>query len=779
MERMDRAHDRRGHVGVIVACLWLAIAMASTLGPVARAASPKFSADTPTRPEALTKPDFDAIVAEAQRVAEAPRSTSVVPLPSHWMTLDPTRLVAMMSMPGFVEVPSPARGVLLDQAATWDLLSFQRPSDAAALWERLWPRAAHADPKAAPNWSEGIGYLPDPTWSVTAKAMSTIFACFPQVAWSAPEDPAVWAVRHPVAWQWQNYSGWDGFRQCIPRGAFFDDTRPDKAGLTALTELIRAKFSAELLADGCGRTGPDSCMLLFQALFALDQSNPQLPGVLKVMEPSFRPGEAIELPKIAARGVRGELSQSDHQALYGAETEALRKNLFLALKLPVLIRHPGAWPAGELYRTVNEATALTVMLAQIEHLNTSRHQAFDRYYSSPWQWIDASENASLTDGQRQLGAAYARREGCELADIATQDTIRSFWQGYVLENIRLGNGPCGRFSDLRLAEVYQNAKTGRRSQVRSSMDVFKPIAAALTKAGPLHELALDVMADTCVKQKHVSPSDPWHLCANVKARDAERAAAELQRIAAEKALQPPVDRLVCEEGTAARAANALHYGAAPEFWDASNSACRLAPFQRGQAIVALAHYNGQEQSGAAFKPSDSEYELDLEIVIMNLADGAVVSHRHEPSVISSDAIQFDGLSIDTGRYVLAPGKRAFGIRTTHSAHCYQCAYSDSDLSLYMLNGTRIDPILQVRVGETRNESTPECPDAIIESTTAIDVGPGMSHGVADLILTTTLKTSANGEDTPATCMSVDTKTIRARFDGKSYRLPTGAIPERP
>jgi hypothetical protein len=169
----------------------------------------------------------------------------------------------------------------------------------------------------------------------------------------------------------------------------------------------------------------------------------------------------------------------------------------------------------------------------------------------------------------------------------------------------------------------------------------------------------------------------------------------------------------------------------------------------------------------------------LEIVIMNLADGAVVSHRHEPGVISSDAIQFDGLSIDTGRYVLAPGKRAFGIRTTHSAHCYQCAYSDSDLSLYMLNGTRIDPILQVRVGETRNESTPECPDAIIESTTAIDVGPGMSHGVADLILTTTLKTSANGEDTPATCMSVDTKTIRARFEGKSYRLPTGAISERP
>lgn len=780
MDRVDLGSDPRGR-GVIVSCLWLIIAMVSTLAPLAQATTPtlKFSADTPERAEALAKSDFDAIVAEAQRVAEAPRSTSVVPLPSRWTTLDPTRLVAMMSMPGFVEIPNPARGVLLDQAATWDLLSFRRPSDAAVLWERLWPRAAHADPKAAPNGSEGIGYLPDPTWSVTAKAMSTIFACFPQVAWSSPEDPAVWALRHPVAWQWQNYSGWEGFRRCVPQGAFFEDTRPDKAGLEALTEMIRAKFSAELLADGCSRPGPDSCMLLFQALFSLDQNDQQLPRFLKLMEPSFHLDETIDLPNIATPGQGRELSSTSLQALYGAETEAMRKNLFLTLKLPVLIRYPGAWPVGELGRVVNQATVLTMTLARIEHLNTSRHQIFDRYYSSPWQWIDTTTDASLTDSQRQLGAAYARREACELSDLNTQNTIQSFWQGYVLENIRLGHGDCGRFNELRLAEVYQRAKKGRHAHARSSMDFLQPIADALTKPGPLHELALDAMAETCGKDKNVSASDPWHLCANVRARDTERAAVELQRIAAEKVLQPAVDPLVCEENTVARAADALHYGAGPDFWDASNSTCRLVPFQRARAIVALAHYKGQEQSGAAFVAGDSDYQLDLDIVVMNVVDGAVVLHRHEPGVIPSDAIQFEGLSIDTGRYVLAPGKRAFGIRTAHSAHCYQCAYSDSDLSLYMLNSNRIDPILQVRVGETRNESTPECPDTIIETNTAIDVGPGNSHGLADLLLTTTSRSSPNDEDTPATCMSVDTKTIRARFDGKGYRLPTGAIPERP
>src|SRR5207342_3322609 len=184
------------------------------------------------------------------------------------------RLSSLLSMPAFAEIPRGPRGVLLNQAATWDLLSFRRPSDAAVLWERVWPRGQNGDPKAAPNDSGGVCYVSDPTWSPAAMAMSTIFACFPRTVWSAPEDPMVWAVRNSAAWQWRNEYGWDGFRRCIPDGAFFPDTRPDKAGLDAVTAVLKTKLSEELLADGCNRPGPDSCMLLFQALSSLDQRSP-------------------------------------------------------------------------------------------------------------------------------------------------------------------------------------------------------------------------------------------------------------------------------------------------------------------------------------------------------------------------------------------------------------------------------------------------------------------------------------------------------------------------
>lgn len=741
---------------------WLAIVLLLSTSPSAWADAQieKFSGDTPMRADALGTSEFDAIVAEAQSVAQAPRSTSVVPLPAHWKTLDAGKLVAMMRMPAFVEIPESTRGVLLDQAATWDLLEFRRPSDAAVLWERLWPRAAGADPKKAPNGSDGIGYLPDPTWSTTARAMSTIFACFPGVAWSGAEDPAVFALRNPDAWQWRNDAGWDGFRRCVPQGAFFDDTRPDKAGTQALLELLRTKFRAELIEDRCSRPGPDSCLLLFQALFSLDQSDPELPRVLKGMAPSFHLDQAIGLPATS-------------EALDAAETEVLRRMVFLTLKLPVLLRYPGAWPVGERERTFVQATELTVLFARLEQRNTARHQMFDRYYSSPWQWVDATQDASLADTQRRLGVDAARKDACALGTLPADEGIPFFWQGYALENIRLGHGDCERFDDLRLAHEYQAA-----TKSHASMDLFQSIAATLMQPGPLHDRALDAMKETCATQRHATTRDPWQLCASVKARDAERAAIERQRIAAERASQPPVDPLACEDGTIARAADALGFGAGADFWSEWNAACRLDPSNAGHAIVALTYHPGEEQTGEARDDTDTDYLRDLDIVVLDLAHDAVLAHRHEAGAIPSDAIRFEGLSIDTGRYVLAPGKRAFGVRTSHSAHCYQCAYGDSDLALYLREGKRIQPLLQVRVGETRNAETPACPDAITESATEIDVGPGMQHGLADLSLRTTINTSANGEDAPVSCEPPQTETVRARFDGHAYQLPPAAADAR-
>ena len=756
--------------------LWLLAAAIGTAAlPAAATPAAQFSADTPVRADALPQADFDAIVAEATEVASQPRKTSVVPLPAHWRTLDRTRLLAVLAMPAFAQIPTSTRGVLLDQAATWDLLAYRRPSDAAALWERLWPRADHVAPGEAPN-SSGIGYEPDPTWSPGAMAITTLFGCFPRMVWGAPEDPSVWAVRDPVSWQWRNEQGWDGFRDCVPT-QFWDDTRPTAAGMAALLAVLQAKFGDQLLSDGCSRPGPDSCLLLFQALFSLDRRDPRLGRIIQVMEPAFV-DTPIAMPALAEPEHGGERSPADRQALGVAEAEVLRRTIFLTLKLPVLLREPAAWPTGELSRSLQRAMRLAVQLARIQRLYQGRHQLFERYYADPWQWVDAAVDAAVADSQRELGAAYAQHEGCALAELEVKGGTPSFWQGYVLDNLRRGHGDCGRFDELRLAQVYRAAQAaGRGGAPVPSMHALAPIAALLVAGGALHERALDAMEATCSAGRR-SARDPWGLCADVAARAATRKAiadeaqaeATRARVAEQRARRLSAE---CADGMAARAAAALGYRDDEDFWSGGLTACRLDPRDHRRAIVALSYRAGEQRAGG--EPVDEESSYDLDVVLMDVASGAIVAHGHQAATIESDAIRYEGIDIDTARYLLAPGKRAFAIRTDHGAHCYQCFYSHSQMTVYLQDGPRIDPLLELQVAETTDAASETCPEGIGHAVTTLAVGRGRSHGLADLELTTTTKVERYDEDGAATaCGSGAVTTVVAHFDGKAYQLPGGS-----
>jgi hypothetical protein len=771
MQRHDigRDHGRRARFG----WFWAVLVLIGALTMPASAAPPavQFRAKSPVRPDALSKADFDAIVAEAEVVASQPRKTYIVPLPVHWRTLDPARLLALLSMPGFGQIADSARGVLLDQAATWDLLSYRRPSDAAALWERVWPRG--------PNHSEhDFGYRPDPNWAAIPRALTTVLSCFPDSVWSAPEDPSVWALRNPGSWWDSAGEGWSAFRDCVPNGAFDEQTRPDHAGMQEVLAVLKTKFTDELMTDGCTRPGPDSCLLVYEALFSLDRRNPQLAPILKVMEPAFTLDAPIVMPTVAESTSGGELSSADRKALDAPEAEVLRRTIFLTLKLPVLLRAPAAWPHGELQRTLVQATRFAVLLARVEHPYHCCHQLFERYHADPWQWVDAKVDVEVASSQRALGASYARQDGCALAELSIKGGTPSFWQGYVLDNILQGHGDCGRFDALRLAQVYQAAQVGGMHDGRApSMEPLQPIGALLMSAGPLHEKALDAMAATCSGRKYAASGDRWQLCFDVAARtakrkavaDAEQAAAALAR-AADLIANPPA----CV-GAATRAAKALGYRDDEDSWSSEYTACRPDPQNRGQVIIALSYRAGEQLAGAAAIDAESNYDLD--VVLMNVATGAIVAHGHQSAVIESDAIRYEGISIDTARYVLAPGKRAFGIRTGHSSHCYQCVYGFTQMTLFLQDGKRIAPILDLQVAETTqvdetsDASTAACPDGVSNTDTTLTVGTGRSHGLADLRLTTTDQAEKFDSEagTSTACGRKKVTSEIAHFDGHVYQ----------
>jgi hypothetical protein len=803
------------------------IAMATSLA--SHAQTIKLTADMPVRTHALLQADYDAIVAEAQDIARLTRDTNdVSQWPAQWRSgLNPAKLAALWGMPASATLDAHARVVLVEQAARWDMLAFDRPSDAAALWEKLWPRGLGGRADAGPN-SSGITLAPDVNWSDDSVAMVSMFSCFPTTAWTAPGDPAVWATMHLVVWQWRNSSAdWDGLRQCIK--ATIDenawghaqvtssavDNQADARRTDAVVGILKAKFTRELSNDVCKRQGPDSCLVVYTGLFALDRKNPQLVPILHRMERSFDLDRPIALPALESdadhrrpsvagtqasdappalgppakkvhRNRFSDVTDADRIRLDATLAEVERRKIFITLKLPVLLDHPEAWRRGELDRTLRQAMDLTVL---VERMQAVEHRSLQsqRQYDDPWQWVDPSADPAINASLRDMGAAYARSVGCDNEGLDLGTRMRSFWQGYAIELVRSGRGSgCQAVNALRLPEVYQAAVQGDDATAAREMAVFAPIDVALSSDGDARTQALDAMTTTCAARKDPSARDPWKLCAGVAARDVQIAEAERKRVADEqarlaaiKAAQPPPDPYACGDGVVMLAVKALGYNGDADFWSREQTACRVRPENPKEAIVALTYAHGDQLSGKASDNSDNSNGYDADVLIVRTEDGTVAARNAPAAHIDSDAITFTGVGIDTADYALAPGRRAFGIRAGHVSHCYACDYGQTDLRLYLLRGNKLDDILDTMMDETRGEGDgSDCNDIPTVSTRTIKVAATKAHGLADLLLTTTSAMDPDvGSVAVAACKdkskiptaSVDT--IKLSFNGRAYPVP--------
>lgn len=709
------------------ACLWLVafwagVAAAQPAAATSTPATPavtRVTAATPSDRDALSTSDFWAIVAEARKVPTNLPPDGHIALPKTWHTLTREKLAAMLTMPLFGDIPHGIREVLIDQAATWDLFDFKRPSDAAALWGRVW--SVKVVGRSA--W-DFFSYIPDGTWSPTSLAMASIFECFPKDAWTS-RDPIVSVVTKNLGWEWDMGHGGAGMRECLPDiGTPYVHWTPQlRAKVSA---ILTRKFTDELREDGCTRHGVDSCLVVFQALYGLDPHNPDLPALLKKIEPAFF-GNDVPLWQSARNdSTPTKVADVMHKRL-------IQRMAFITTKLPVLLEHPHAWPAGATEHLIAQALQTAAALTRLWHLDYSRyyyHQ--DRDLIAPWRLLQGKYAAQVMPAMQKIGRAYARTEACQ-PDFPLNITNRAFKDAYIVENIRLGNGGCGLENQLPLAELV-TAKPARRKQL---IALLKPIAGQLSSAGPLREQALIMVTDAC-RSQHATGIDPFGLCAAVRARDAAARAAKL-------ASMPPVDPLACPEGTLAKAEQTL--SVEPEGDD--YAACRKNPSDTSQAIVALAYLatdgDKQDDNGHA------DYDLDLAIV--DIDSGRILAHRHEANGIESDAVSLDRVWLDTSRYDLAPGRRAFGVRSRNDAHCWQCAYGETTLSLYLLDGKHLRKLLTTTVAETNVNETGD------HSTRAIlCIGKHRHHGLADIVM-------SQGPS----CQTPDGDSRVWRYDGQRYQ----------
>lgn len=209
----------------------------------------------------------------------------------------------------------------------------------------------------------------------------------------------------------------------------------------------------------------------------------------------------------------------------------------------------------------------------------------------------------------------------------------------------------------------------------------------------------------------------------------------------------------------------------PSRWD-----CKTWPGDPRKTIVAIARYKPGSWFGSPAAFGEGLYDLD--VVIVDTETGSVFHRLVEKDTLTSDAESLDGISVDTARYVLAPGLRAFGVK----ANNYHRGGTSSEritLRLYAVTKGTLKQVMAPLLTRfaVSNAGGFDCDYYRVKERT-ISVGKKSSYGYADLLVNERREESEvtySGES----CTAVMQKTKRRyviRFDGSQYRL-TGELLE--
>jgi len=746
----------------IMRCLFAAVGVALYLPPVQAESVP------------LSKAEFESVVAEVWRVQDqrqrVPKEQRAA---TEWHELNREKLARLLQMPEFAALDDQTKEPLIDQAGAWELMPFTDPASAQAMWARWFPKRNVDKPVAREGrdipMSSPVSYYVDRSWGIESGAMIAFFHCYPNPAWYVRHDePMLWALEHGSGWEHAN--AFD-FGKCVRwQSEEFGDASSETARGERSAGVIERVLSETLLNHRCTGEGPNRCLPMVHALLSLSPKHENLPAILRAIEPDFAPLDDVVIPEslLGRRGpdltvAPGPLTDAERAQIREISRKAMLKVFFLSAKLPVLLDRPAAWPAAEVQRTVAALVSLTIVLNRTEWLSEGRGSLrLDRdpdgqyRFADPWRAIRAGGVLPEVESTLiRLGREYAREPGCQSAHWQMKELPQSFWLAYAEAKLASEQTSCGVIAEhTDAAGRYGEARRGKADSLRAIAGLRRFVHGG----GAAGRDVLDALATVC-SEKGSNMLDPWQICQK-QAR--EQADAEAAKKAAESPLPPPT----CAEHLPKRVARKLGY-----LNDPPMHACKPIPNVRGTAIVALAALSLESVVGV-----DSDMgDYDLDVLVVATDTGAVLSRLLIEKAYTSDAWRLSSINIDTARYLLAPGIRAFGVRVDHSSSSRVSPAGESVLSLFVEHGAKLQRVLaDFPVASSNGDWDGNCAGQFSEVERRIGLATSRSNGLADLVVTTTTSrrwTKMNKDE------CVDGKTHKSlqrallRFDGKNYVIP--------
>jgi hypothetical protein len=199
--------------------------------------------------------------------------------------------------------------------------------------------------------------------------------------------------------------------------------------------------------------------------------------------------------------------------------------------------------------------------------------------------------------------------------------------------------------------------------------------------------------------------------------------------------------------------------------------CRVWPADPARTIVALAHLQTAPGSGGPPAGAHEEGDYDLDVVVVSTATGAILQRLAQRGALISDALRLDSVSVDTGRFWLAPGVRAFGVRARRANRRAEV----TDVRLYVVRGNTLQQVFgpaYMLEHFSEDQLANDCyRSSKVERTLAVARSSTLGH--ADLIVQeqTTLEEPTAAKDGCEIAQTRSSRRVVVRFDGNAYVVP--------
>jgi len=206
------------------------------------------------------------------------------------------------------------------------------------------------------------------------------------------------------------------------------------------------------------------------------------------------------------------------------------------------------------------------------------------------------------------------------------------------------------------------------------------------------------------------------------------------------------------------------------FGERTFTICKVWPAYDDQSIVATSTF--KPDSGDA---NNNGGNVDLELSLIHSSSSKRLASYHKKDAYYSDAVAYEGVSIDTARYKLTPDSRAFGIRSSFEHSSSVNPYHKTELALYLKDGDALRPVLEGLVISTgRGEWDGNCAGEGERTQRTVDIGNTTHNGFADLVVSSTVTVTKNflvGDECKDTSRKLKTTRITLIYDGKQYVVP--------